>query len=282
MVKPGAVVIDVGMNRNDARQALRRRRLRRRARGRRLDHPGARRRRPDDDHDAARQHPGGAGAAPRAPRRATRCSPSAGLPRFDAMQPGTCHTGARRPAGRRRGRTGGGRGRRRGRRLRRARRGARPAGGAPAPRLGHRSCHLQSVADTPALRAAYAAQPAAHHRLPDPARAPTTGLYRQDTRDRRRADFAALPPVRRKAVADALRDFVLGGAELRGRRRASASPPSRARCAELSQRFGENVLDATDAWSPGPVARARLAGVPADVLQAARERRGTPASTATG
>ena len=54
-VKPGAAVIDVGINRDRGRPR-RRRRLRRRARGRRRDHAGARRRRPDDDRDAAAQH----------------------------------------------------------------------------------------------------------------------------------------------------------------------------------------------------------------------------------
>ena len=56
MVKPGAIVIDVGMNRDASGQALRRRRLRRRRPDRRRDHAGAGRRRPDDDRDAAREH----------------------------------------------------------------------------------------------------------------------------------------------------------------------------------------------------------------------------------
>ena len=62
---PGAVVIDVGINRTDDGlvgdvdfEAA--------ARGRRGDHAGARRRRPDDDRDAARQHA--------APRRELGCS----------------------------------------------------------------------------------------------------------------------------------------------------------------------------------------------------------------
>ena len=56
MVKPGATVIDVGTNRTDDGlvgdvdfEPVRR--------GRRRDHPGARRRRADDDRDAALQHP---------------------------------------------------------------------------------------------------------------------------------------------------------------------------------------------------------------------------------
>ena len=55
MVKPGATVIDVGINRTDAGLAGDVDFARRRARGGR-DHPGARRRRADDDRDAAAQH----------------------------------------------------------------------------------------------------------------------------------------------------------------------------------------------------------------------------------
>ncbi len=67
-VKPGAAVIDVGINRTDA-GPRRRRRVRARGRGRRTDHARAGRRRADDDRDAAAQHParregsGGVGAA---------------------------------------------------------------------------------------------------------------------------------------------------------------------------------------------------------------------------
>ena len=53
MVKPGACVIDVGINRLRRRQARRRRRFRRGQGGRRLDHAGARRGRPDDHRHAS-------------------------------------------------------------------------------------------------------------------------------------------------------------------------------------------------------------------------------------
>ena len=64
-VKPGAVVIDVGMNRLTPEQARqqerpgRRRRLRRRGRDRLGDHAGAGRRGPDDDRLPAREHAAG-------------------------------------------------------------------------------------------------------------------------------------------------------------------------------------------------------------------------------
>ena len=71
-VKPGAVVIDVGMNRTEDGlcgdvdfEAGRR--------GRRGDHAGPRRRRADDDRDAARQHP--------------RCRPGAGVVSSHSRRP---------------------------------------------------------------------------------------------------------------------------------------------------------------------------------------------------
>ena len=127
--------------------------------------------------------------------------------------------------------------------------------------------HLHAVADTPALRAAYTDY------LPR-----VTDFYtRLGADERLYAKYKAvatspqasgLSAPRRKALDDALRDFVLGGAELQG--------PARTRfaqikelSADLSQRFGEHVLDATDQFTLY-VDAAELDGVPADVVQAAR------------
>jgi oligopeptidase A len=130
-------------------------------------------------------------------------------------------------------------------------------------------CHLQGVADTPELRAAHAAN------LPR-----VTDFYTRLASDERlharyqalaaSPEAAALAPARRKVLADALRDFRLGGAELQGTAR-ERFQAIQARAAELSQAFGEHVLDATDAFALD-VDEARLDGVPADVVQAARER----------
>ena len=57
MVKPGAVVIDVGMNRNDEGKLCGDVDFDGVQGSRRLDHARARRRRPDDARDAAGQHP---------------------------------------------------------------------------------------------------------------------------------------------------------------------------------------------------------------------------------
>jgi oligopeptidase A len=131
---------------------------------------------------------------------------------------------------------------------------------------GHAS-HLQGVADTPALRAAHAAQLPRiiefSTRLGADAR-----LYAKYKATAASDGAARLTPAQQQALSHALRDFVLGGAELQGaaRQRHAAIQD---RMGELSQEFGNHVLDATDAWSM-TVTEDRLAGVPADVRLAAR------------
>lgn len=127
--------------------------------------------------------------------------------------------------------------------------------------------HLQSVVDSPALRAAHA------ENLPKLIDFGT----RLSSDERLYAKYKAvaanqshsLTPTRRKALADALRDFVLGGAELQGEPK-SRYAEIQDRSGALEQQFSDHVLDATDAWSL-VVTEDRLAGVPADVVQAARE-----------
>jgi oligopeptidase A len=128
-------------------------------------------------------------------------------------------------------------------------------------------CHLQAVVDTPALRAAHAAL---LPRVTDffTRLGADEGLFAKTRALAEGAAFEALSPQRRKVVRDALRDAVLGGAALQGAARERFAA-IQARSAELSQRFGDNLLDATDAWSL-TVDESRLAGVPADVVQAAR------------
>ena len=131
---------------------------------------------------------------------------------------------------------------------------------------GHAS-HLQGVADTPALRAAHADNLPRiidfSTRLGADAR-----LYAKYKAIAASAGAQQLTSAQRKALSDALRDFVLGGAELQGvaRERHAAIQD---RSGALSQQYGDHVLDATDAWSL-LVDVDRLAGVPADVRQAAR------------
>ena len=127
-------------------------------------------------------------------------------------------------------------------------------------------CHLQAVADTPELRAA-------HEQNLGRVTEFGTRLGADERLYAKYKSVAAtqgpqLRPAQRKALADALRDFVLGGAELKGadRERYAAIQD---RCSMLSQQYGQHVLDATEAFA-WYVGEDGLQGVPADVCQAAR------------
>jgi len=125
--------------------------------------------------------------------------------------------------------------------------------------------HLSQVCDTPALRAAF------NECLPR-----VTGFYARLGADNRlfakyRAidpDAPALSEPRRRALSNALRDFVLAGAQLHGLDR-QRFMQIQDRLAELSQRFDEHVQDATDAFALY-VDAAQLDGVPDDVCAALR------------
>ncbi len=129
--------------------------------------------------------------------------------------------------------------------------------------------HLHAVLDSPALREAYNAG------LPKITQFWTELGQNQLLFEKYRTlkdspELAQFPPARRKLVDNALRDFRLGGAEL-----AAEVKPRYAAIQEelalLSAKFSENVLDATNAYSIVIEDQKRLAGVPADDLQAARE-----------
>lgn len=128
--------------------------------------------------------------------------------------------------------------------------------------------HLQAVVNTPALREAYNAN------LPKVTRfgsalGQNLALYQQYRALAAAPEAAQYDPARRKVLDNALRDFRLGGAELddAGKARYSAI---REELSALSATFSQNVLDATDAWSLHVEDRAELAGLPDDVIAAAR------------
>ncbi len=123
--------------------------------------------------------------------------------------------------------------------------------------------HLQSVADTPELRAAYNAQ------LPKV----TEFWTRLGANEALYAKYKAirpesLNPEQNHARTLALRNFVLSGAELTGAAKERFAAIQE-RQAEISQLFSEHVLDATDAWSMF-ITDADTAGIPDDVLQTAQ------------
>ncbi|WP_348682612.1 M3 family metallopeptidase [Acidovorax soli] len=122
--------------------------------------------------------------------------------------------------------------------------------------------HLNSVADTPELRAAYNAA------LPR-----VTEFWTRLGADERlyakykAIDPSTLSPEQRQAHKNAVRNFVLSGAELTGAAKERFAQIQE-RQAELSQKFSENALDATDAFAYYATAE-ELDGVPADVQQTA-------------
>ncbi len=123
--------------------------------------------------------------------------------------------------------------------------------------------HLNSVADTPELRTAFNAV------LPKV----TEFWTRLGADERLFAKYKAIDPntlntEQRQAHRNALRNFVLGGAELTGADRERFARIQE-RQAELAQKFSENALDATDAFSY-LATEAELEGVPLDVKQTAR------------
>ena len=127
--------------------------------------------------------------------------------------------------------------------------------------------HLNAVADTPELRAAYNENlpriTAFHTRLGADER-----LYAKYKAVLASPQAATLSAPRRQVLAHAMRDFVLSGAELHGEAKARFAV-IRERLAALSQQYSEHVLDATDGYSCY-VSDEDLAGVPSDAKQAAR------------
>ncbi len=123
--------------------------------------------------------------------------------------------------------------------------------------------HLSSVADTPELRAAFnAALPLV-----------TEFWTRLGADERLYAKYKAMDVNRltaeqRKAHANALRSFVLSGAELQGAAKERFAAIQE-RSAALAQKFSENTLDATDRWAYYASAE-EMAGIPSDVQEAAR------------
>jgi len=83
------------------------------------------------------------------------------------------------------------------------------------------------------------------------------------------SEFAQLSPPRKKIIENALRDFRLGGAELPADKKKRYAEIQE-ELSRIAAKFSENLLDATNAFSIF-VGKERTAGIPDDVLQAARE-----------
>jgi oligopeptidase A len=131
--------------------------------------------------------------------------------------------------------------------------------------------HLNAVADTPELRAAF------NENLPL-----ITEFYtRLGADERLYAKYKALneaqaslpvekrlSPARQRALDNALRGFVLGGAELQGEAKKRFAEIQEEQAAK-SQAFSEHAMDATDAYAHY-VRPEELDGVPEDIVQATK------------
>lgn len=128
--------------------------------------------------------------------------------------------------------------------------------------------HLHAVSDSPTLREVY------DQGLPKltayySSFGQNAGLFAAYRALAASPAFADFEPARRMAVEQALRDFRLTGIDL--------DPPAQARYREISQRlselsnrFSQNLLDATDSWSL-TVGEEQLAGLPESTCERARE-----------
>ena len=129
--------------------------------------------------------------------------------------------------------------------------------------------HLNAVMNSPELRETYNAN------LPKITQYYTELGQNQALFEKYKAiatseEFGRLTRPQRKIIENEVRDFRLGGAEL---------PPSakarflaiRERLSQISSRFSDNVLDATNAFTHYVTTEGELAGIPEDARQAAQE-----------
>ena len=130
-----------------------------------------------------------------------------------------------------------------------------------------RVCHLESVENTPALREAYNAV------LPK-----VTEFFSSLTLNARlwekikaaaeRIPAGTLGAVQQRFLDETLADFRENGADLPDDKKSRLAAIN-AKLAELTTKFGENVLDSTNAWEKFVAAETLLAGIPASAKTAA-------------
>ena len=129
--------------------------------------------------------------------------------------------------------------------------------------------HLNSVADTPELRAAYGEM------LPQvtaffSSLSQNLALYDKFKVIQNSPEFSKLSTAQKKVIENALRDFRLGGAEL-----TDAQKPRFAQIQDeqaiLGKAFSDHVLDATDGFVHLITDEAELAGLPEDAIAAAAD-----------
>lgn len=129
--------------------------------------------------------------------------------------------------------------------------------------------HMNSVVNSPELREAYNVNltklTAFYADLSQ-----NEALYARYKQLRAGSEFDNYSPARKKIIENELRDFRLGGAELPQDKKARFKAIQEELSA-VSAKFEENIMDATDAFALFIEDGSRLAGIPEDAKQAARE-----------
>ena len=128
--------------------------------------------------------------------------------------------------------------------------------------------HLQSVADSPDLRTAHNAM------LPKvsafSARIPLNpDLWLRLKTFAESPAAASVTGVHRRLLDETVADFIQAGADLPAEQRARLEA-LQGELAEVTQKYSENVLDATNAWQLLIEDESRLRGLPANAIAAAR------------
>ncbi|ADL54184.1 M3 family metallopeptidase [Gallionella capsiferriformans] len=129
--------------------------------------------------------------------------------------------------------------------------------------------HLNAVMNSPELREAYnATLPVMTQYYAELGQ--NLALFNKFKALRSSAAFAGLSVARQKIIENELRDFRLGGAELPEDKKARYLEIQE-RQSELSSRFSDNLLDATNDFTLLIENKDELSGLPEDVLQAASD-----------
>jgi len=129
--------------------------------------------------------------------------------------------------------------------------------------------HLNSVCNTPEIRESYnSCQPLITQYYAEMGQ--NEQLYNQVLALSARADELALDGSQRKILKDSLLDFKLAGVSLPPEQKQEYTH-LQTRLSELSNRFGNNVLDATRAWTLNVTDAEELSGIPALSLQSAAD-----------
>ena len=129
--------------------------------------------------------------------------------------------------------------------------------------------HLNAVMNSPELREVYnATLPKITQYYAEMGQ--NLALFQKFKALRNSDEFETLSGARKKVIENELRDFRLGGAELPEDKKPRYLEVQE-RLADLSSRFSDNLLDATNDYTLLIADKSELSGLPDDVLQAAQE-----------